>query len=72
MDKTEMSALKELLNSSAGNQLLALMQKDGEAFQKAASAVRAGNYAQAQAILTPLIQNTDAQALAEKLKAKLG
>ena len=73
MNQFTTAQLLEKLNTSEGRKLLALMQKDGgAAFSKAAAAAKSGNYSQAQAILAPLLEGTEACDLAKSLGANLG
>ena len=65
--------LWEKLNTPEGKKLMSLMQKDGgTAFLKAAAAAKAGNYSEAQAVLAPLLDGTEAEDLAKELGQKLG
>ena len=60
--------LRRVLGSAAGKQLLALLAADGGGrLRQAAEAVKAGDHARAQAILQPVLQTEQAQALLQKL-----
>ena len=60
--------LRRVLGSAEGKQLLALLAADvGAALRQAAEAVKAGDHARAQAILQPVLQTEQAQALLQKL-----
>ena len=60
--------LRRVLDSAEGKQLLALMAADGGGrLRQAAEAVKAGDHARAQAILQPVLQTEQAQALLQKL-----
>lgn len=60
--------LRRVLDSAEGKQLLALLAADGGGrLRQAAKAVKAGDHARAQAILQPVLQTEQAQALLQKL-----
>lgn len=60
--------LRRVLGSSEAKALLALLRADGgAAMQQAADALRRGDQAQARAILQPLLQTPQAQALLRTL-----
>ena len=60
--------LRRVLDSAEGKQLLALLAADGGGrLRQAAEAVKAGDHARAQAILQPVLQTEQAQALLQKL-----
>lgn len=60
--------LRHVLDSAEGKQLLALLAADGGGrLRQAAEAVKAGDHARAQAILQPVLQTEQAQALLQKL-----
>ena len=60
--------LRRVLGSAEGKQLLALLAADGGGrLRQAAEAVKAGDHARAQAILQPVLQTEQAQALLQKL-----
>lgn len=72
MEHLSQARLQAILGSAEGQKLLTLLQKDsGQAFQKAAEAAKAGDYARAQSILKPLL-GEDARKLADQLGEKLG
>lgn len=57
--------LRRVLGSAEGRQLLAA--DGGGRLRQAAEAVKAGDHARAQAILQPVLQTEQAQALLQKL-----
>ena len=60
--------LRRVLDSAEGKQLLALLAADGGGrLRQAAEAVKTGDHARAQAILQPVLQTEQAQALLQKL-----
>ena len=60
--------LRRVLSSAEGKQLLALLTADGGGrLRQAAEAVKAGDHTRAQAILQPVLQTEQAQALLQKL-----
>lgn len=60
--------LRCVLGSAEGKQLLALLAADGGGrLRQAAEAVKAGDHTRAQAILQPVLQTKQAQALLQKL-----
>ena len=60
--------LRRVLGSAEGRQLLALLTADGGGrLRQAAEAVKAGDDTRAQAILQPVLQSEQAQALLQKL-----
>lgn len=73
METIPSAQLMEMLKSPEGKKLLTLLQKDGgTALTKAASAVKQGDRAQAQAALAPLLEGTDAEALVKGMVERLG
>ena len=72
MEHLTQAQLQAILASPEGKQLLALLQKDsGAAFQKAADAARAGDYARVQALLKPVL-GAEGQQLAQDLEKRFG
>ena len=60
--------LRRVLGSAEGRQLLVLLTADGGGrLRQAAEAVKAGDHTRAQAILQPVLQTEQAQALLQKL-----
>ena len=60
--------LRRVLGSAEGKQLLARRAADGGGrLRQAAEAVKAGDHARAHAILQPVLQTEQAQALLQKL-----
>lgn len=60
--------LRRVLDSAEGKQLLALLAADGGGrLRQAAEAVKASDHTRAQAILQPVLQTEQAQALLQKL-----
>lgn len=65
-------ALRRILSSEEGKQLLALLRTDGgERLRQAAAAIRQGDQAQAQAVLQPVLQTEQAQSLLRSLYGQL-
>lgn len=65
---TDFSQLAQLAQSRAGRQLIALLQQSGgDALKTAVAAAAAGDYGQAQTILTSLLENPEAKKLLEQL-----
>ena len=63
--------LKAVLNSKEGKRLLEILNRDGgAALKQAASAVRNGDYASAQQILSPAMQTPEAQQLVKTISEK--
>ncbi len=63
--------LKVLLQSDAGKQLLALLNKDGGiALRQAASAIQSGQYQKAYEAVAPMMNNQEAAALIDQLNKK--
>lgn len=61
-------SIQRVLSSPEGRQLLALLMRDGgAALAKAGDAVRRGDQAAAEAILSPIMNTTEAQALIDKI-----
>ena len=61
--------LRRVLSSPEGRQLLSILRAgDGEALNRATQAVGRGDYADAQALLSPMLRNPEAQKLMEQLK----
>ena len=64
--------VKRLLSSPEGQALIRLLQADGGAGIRAASAaLQSGDMAGAQAALSPLLEGTDAEKLTKKMEEKL-
>ncbi len=60
--------VSQLAASPAGKQLIALLQRSGGTeLQKAITDASAGNYAQAQSVLAPLLRSPEIQALLKQL-----
>ncbi len=67
----DMAQLWKLAQSPAGRQLLSLLQQNGgEALQSAIAMASAGDYAQAQKVLSSLLDNPQAQTLLKELEAR--
>lgn len=65
----DLSQLKKMAQSSAGQQLISLLQRSGgNSLQKAVAKASAGDYAQAQAVLSSLLKTPEAQALLKQLE----
>lgn len=65
----DLSQLKKMAQSSAGQQLVTLLQRSGgDSLQDAISKASAGDYAQAKNILTSLLSTPEAQALLKQLE----
>ena len=65
--------IRSVLGSPEGQKLLQLLNQDGgAALRQAAQAMRAGDYAAAQHVLSPLMQSPQAQQLIAKLNEKRG
>ena len=62
--------LRRVLSSPEGRQLLSILRAgDGEALNRATQAVGRGDYADAQALLSPMmLRNPEVQKLVEQLK----
>ena len=61
--------LRRALSSPEGRRLLSILRAgDGEALNRATQAVGRGDYADAQALLSPMLRNPEAQKLVEQLK----
>lgn len=68
----DMSQLIHLAQSPAGRQLLALLQQTGgNALQNALTQATAGNYEDAKAALSTLLQSPEASALLKQLEGEL-
>ena len=64
--------IKRALTSPEGQALLRILQSDGGAGLRAASAaIQGGDMEGAKAALSPLLQDTEAEALAQRLEAQL-
>ncbi len=64
--------IRKLLSSPEGQSLIQLLQRDGgKGLRSAARAIREGDADGAKRALTPLLQETDGQTLAESLQRKL-
>ena len=62
------SEIRRVLGSKEGRALLKLLQQDGGAtLRKAAAAFKSGDSASAQALIAPLMENEQAQALVKEL-----
>ncbi len=60
--------IQKVLGSQEGRQLLALLNRDGgKALREAASAIQRGDQAAAAAVLEPVMNTPEAQALVQKL-----
>ena len=60
--------LRRILGSEAGQQLLRLLASgNGERLRQAAAAIKAGDQAQAYALLQPILDTEQAQALLRQL-----
>ncbi len=71
MEHLDTAKLQALLNSPEGAALLQQLQKlSGEALQQAAQSAKAGDYARAQAILQPMM-NDQIRTAADRLNKKL-
>lgn len=65
----DLSQLKKLAQSSAGQQLISLLQRSGgNTLQEAVIKASAGDYAQAKDILNSLLNTPEAQALLKQLE----
>ena len=65
--------LRSLLRAPESKRLIELLQASGtEALNKAAEAARSGDFAAVKQILSPTLQGSGAEKLAEQLKYKLG
>ena len=63
--------IRKVLGSSEGQALLRLLNRDGgAALQKAAQAVKNGNFSSAQEIMRPLMEAPDAAELVRKINRK--
>ena len=61
--------VKKLLASSAGKQLLQLLNQDGgAALQQAAACLKTGNLSGAQSAVAPIMEQAQAQALLRQLE----
>ena len=61
----------QLAKSPAGQQLIAMLQKQGgEAFREAMQKASAGDYTQAKALIQSMLQNPEAKSLMEDLGRK--
>ena len=61
--------VKKLLSSSAGKQLLQLLNQDGgAALQQAAACLKSGNLSGAQSAVAPIMEHAQAQALLRQLE----
>ena len=67
------SDVQRVLGSDSGKKLLALLNQDGgQALRQAAEALKQGNYAQAQQLLSPIMDTKEAAQLVEALNQKAG
>ena len=65
------SDIQKVLGSAEGQQLLKLLNQDGgQALRQAANALKAGNLAQAQELLSPIMQSEEATRLVDKINKK--
>lgn len=65
----DLSQLKKMAQSSAGQQLISLLQHSGgNTLQEAVTKASAGDYAQAKAVLSSLLNTPEAQALLKQLE----
>lgn len=63
--------VQKVLGSEEGKQLLKLLNQDGgQALRQAASLLKSGNLAQAQQLLSPIMQSEEAAKLVEKINKK--
>ena len=66
-------ALEALLGSPDGKRLMSLLGRDGgNAMRQAASALKAGNEAQAKAAMEPMLQHQEVQALLQSMAQAMG
>lgn len=73
MDQLKPEQLQALMGAAETKKLLALLQRDGgDAWKRATQAVRQGDYAKTQSILQPMVSGTEAAAIAQALRQKLG
>lgn len=60
--------IAKVFGSSAGQQLLQLLNRDGgQALRQAASALQTGNFTQAKEILSPVMESEEASRLIQAL-----
>lgn len=62
--------IRRVLGSSEGQQLLALLSRDGSSLKAAAQAFQNGDTATAKALLQPLVDTPEASRLLQKIDRK--
>ena len=63
--------IRQVLSSSEGKQLFALLSRDGgQALQKAAQALKSGNPETAKQILQPMMESQEAAQLVQKINRR--
>lgn len=68
MEQHDFSAIKEMLQSPAGQRLMELVQQQNSPALQ--SAIAQGDMSTAKSLLSDLIQNPEAQGLLEQLRRK--
>ncbi len=63
-------ALRQVLGSQEGQRLLSMLQQDDGTLQQALKAYRSGDTETAKALLQPLAQTPEAEALLQKINQK--
>ncbi len=63
-------ALRQVLGSQEGQRLLSMLQQDDGTLQQALKAYRSGDTEKAKALLQPLAQTPEAEALLQKINQK--
>lgn len=63
-------ALQQVLGSQEGQRLLSMLQQDDGTLQQALKAYRSGDTETAKALLQPLAQTPEAEALLQKINQK--
>ena len=63
-------ALRQVLGSQEGQRLLSMLQQDDGTLQQALKAYRSGDTEKAKALLQPLAQTPEAEALLQKSNQK--
>ncbi len=72
MDPKDQKAIRQLLGSPQGQQLLRLLSKDGgTALKQAGAAVQQGDQAEARNILAPMLQDPEVQKLLAALEKSM-
>ena len=72
MDQIDQKKIQQLLGSSQGKQLLALLSRDGgAALRQAGAAVQAGDSAGAQTIMAPLMEDPQVASLLQSLEQSM-